>query len=259
MDPYLEGYVWPDVHNRLAAQITRQLQPLIRPHYVARLEVYTVSDRVPAHEVGIFFPDVEVVRVLRESAVEAQATSSPSAAIVTPAPASAPVAIPLEVRLTSIHIRDVDVHGNELITAIELLSPANKREPGLTAYSQKRDELIKAGVNLLEIDLIRRGIRPWLAEGWPVSPYMIALTRARHARAEVWPLTMHEPLPILPVPLRAPDPDAPLDLPTALITIYDEADYTLSLDYAAPPPEPALSEDEAQWLDEVLRKAGWRK
>ncbi|MFQ5615962.1 MAG: DUF4058 family protein [Anaerolineales bacterium] len=44
MDPYLEGYLWPDVHKALATKIRQQLTPLIRPRYVARLELRTVHD-----------------------------------------------------------------------------------------------------------------------------------------------------------------------------------------------------------------------
>ncbi|HIC90231.1 MAG TPA: DUF4058 family protein [Anaerolineae bacterium] len=62
MDPYLEGYLWPDVHARLVGQISRQLIPLLAPRYVVRLAVYFVGDRIPAHEIGVMFPDVEEVR-----------------------------------------------------------------------------------------------------------------------------------------------------------------------------------------------------
>ena len=37
MDPYLEGYLWPDVHQALAAKIRQQLAPRLRPRYVTRL------------------------------------------------------------------------------------------------------------------------------------------------------------------------------------------------------------------------------
>jgi len=47
------------------------------------------------------------------------------------------------------------------------------------------------------------------------------------------------------VPLRSPDPDVPLDLQTALNTIYDEARYDLSIDYTQPPPDPPLSDEDA--------------
>lgn len=59
MDPYLEGYLWPDVHNALASKIRQQLTPKLRPHYTARLEVYVVEDSLPESEIGILYPDVE--------------------------------------------------------------------------------------------------------------------------------------------------------------------------------------------------------
>ncbi|MFP4437023.1 MAG: DUF4058 family protein [Chloroflexaceae bacterium] len=33
MDLYLEGYLWPDVHHRLATALSRQLPPRLRPRY----------------------------------------------------------------------------------------------------------------------------------------------------------------------------------------------------------------------------------
>ena len=60
MDPYLEGYLWPDVHSALAGKIRQQLAPLLRPRYAARLAVYLVEDSAPESDIGIMYPDVEV-------------------------------------------------------------------------------------------------------------------------------------------------------------------------------------------------------
>ncbi len=259
MDPYLESYLWPDLHQSLAGQLKRQLAPLLRPGYVARLAIYFVGDNVPAHEVGIVYPDGEVVRPQAEALRTRETASSPSllsTVAVTPPALIVPAVIPLEVRLTSVHV--LDVAGNELVTSIEILSPTNKREPGLTAYRQKRSELIAAGVHVLEIDLIRRGSRAWAPDGLPATAYVAILTRAKQIHSEVWPIELSSPLPILPVPLRAPDPDVPLDLPMALSIIYDESDYSRTLDYRQPPIEPPLSESDAEWLDSLLRLAGLR-
>lgn len=35
MDPYLEGYLWPDVHHNFANKIPQQLTPQLRPRYAA--------------------------------------------------------------------------------------------------------------------------------------------------------------------------------------------------------------------------------
>lgn len=65
-------------------------------------------------------------------------------------------------------------------------------------------------------------------------------------------MQLQDTLPIIPVPLRTPDPDIPLDLPLALNDIYDEAAYDLSIDYRQPPPPPPLSESDARWIENLL-------
>jgi hypothetical protein len=62
MDPYLEGYLWTDVHQGLASEFRKQLAPLVEPHYAVRSAVTMHNDRVPAHELGIMYPDDEIVR-----------------------------------------------------------------------------------------------------------------------------------------------------------------------------------------------------
>jgi hypothetical protein len=160
---------------------------------------------------------------------------------VTPALLELPVLSP-EVRLRSVEIRDA-AH-NALVTSIELLSPVNKREPGLAQYREKRRQLYASGVHLLEIDLLRRGTRPFTHPRLPPCAYLILLTRAEAAVTSLWPLSIRDPLPVVPVPLRAPDADVPLDLGHVLRAIYDEAAYDLSINYEEPAPPPPLDREE---------------
>ena len=170
--------------------------------------------------------------------------------LVTPAPLTLPLMPPVEVRIASVEIRDTA--SNTLVTSIEILSPVNKREPGITPYRQKRQRLYNANVHLIEIDLLRRGARPFAHPRLPVVPYLVTLTRAQAQEVEVWPIALPDPLPIIPVPLRLPDADAPLDLAAALRDIYDEAFYNLSIDYRELPPKPALTADDLTWVDALL-------
>ncbi|MGV0029358.1 DUF4058 family protein [Phormidesmis priestleyi] len=248
MNPYLEGYLWADVHNALATKIRQLLVPLLRPRYTARLEIYLVEDTAPEGEIGILYPDVEVVQ-LRQGA-RARPSLADSAIAVTPAPLTLPVMQPVTVRIPSVEIRDTV--GNTLVTSIEILSPVNKREPGLTPYRQKRQRLYGASVNLIELDLLRRGTRPFSHPRLPPAPYLIGLTRANVGAVELWPVELQQPLPILPVPLREPDDDVALDLGRALSEIYDEAAYELSIDYTQAPPPPAFSPTEAAWMETIL-------
>jgi hypothetical protein len=252
MDPYLEGYLCPDVHNTLASKIRQQLTPKLRPHYTARLNVYVVEDSNPESEVGILYPNVEMLRVQRQEkapAPQASLTNNLST-LTTPATLTLPVLQPVTVRLVSIEIRDTA--SNILVTCIEILSPVNKREPGLTQYRHKRQRLYNAGVHLIELDLLRRGTRAIAHPRLPNTPYVISLTRAQSTIVEVWSLQLQDPLPVIPIPLRSSDPDIALSLPEAIAAIYDEAAYDLSIDYTQPPPPPALSETDAQWLRTLL-------
>jgi hypothetical protein len=162
------------------------------------------------------------------------------------------VMLPVEVRLTSVEIRDTA--SNQLVTSIEILSPVNKREPGLAQYRTKRQRLYQAGVHLIELDLIRRGTRPVAHRRLPEVPYLIALTRAHTGKTDIWPLTLRDPLPTLPLPLRPPDDDVTLNLATALAAVYDEAAYDLSIDYRQDPPPPTLPEADGAWMRELLSR-----
>jgi hypothetical protein len=253
MDPYLEGYMWADVHHALATQFRKQLVPLVRPDYAVRIEVLIYNDRVPAHELGIMYPDVEIMR--RQPSSNRLIRETAGAITIDPAPLSIPLTIMTQVRQASVEIRDVAC--NRLVASIEIISPPNKREPGMTADLAKRDELRLAEVHLLEIDLLRRGARSWPQASLPATDYLATLIRARHIQAEVWPIGLRDQLPILPVPLRQPDSDVPLDVQAALVAIYDEAEYSLTLDYTQPPPEPPLSEEDGAWAAECVQK--WRE
>jgi hypothetical protein len=251
MDPYLEGYLWPDVHNSLSTVIKEQLAPLIQPNYVARLELYTVQDSHVEKDIGIMYPDVEVLR-RADKAEEPEVSYANSTATITTTPPTLTLTHldPIEVRIPVIELRDRG--NNQLITAIELLSPVNKRKPGLEPYRSKRLRLHEAGIHLVEIDLIRRGERPIRHPRLPQQHYLCSLWRGGLAQIELWAFNFNDPLPVLPIPLKAPDKDVPLDLGKALRTIYKRGYYHLSVNYEESPPPPELSTEETADLKNML-------
>ena len=246
MDPYLEGYLWPDVHSALAHKIRQQLAPQIQPNYVARIEISVVEDESFTTEIGVMYPDVEVIKTRRQ--VTPDAAPRGAGPVITAAPMT--LSLP-EVRLTNVEIRDVA--RNQLVTSIEIISPVNKREPHLSRYRQKRDRLRQADVHLLEIDFLRRGTRVWEYDGMPTHvPYLIVLTRSGARQMEIWPIRLEDKLPVLPVPLRPPHEDVALDLQAAMAELYEEAYYHLSIDYHQEPPPPECSEREREWMRDLL-------
>jgi hypothetical protein len=154
------------------------------------------------------------------------------------------------------------VRDETVVTAIELLSPANKRTgvDAADAYERKRREIIRSPIHLIEIDLLRGGRRPSLATPWTPTPYVVMLSRAdQRPHVEIWPVQLHDPLPVVPVPLREPDPDVPLDLGAALNEAYAEGRYDLRIDYREPPPPPPLSPVDEAWLTRRLVTVGLRQ
>lgn len=260
MDPYLEDYLWPDFHQNLASAIQRQLAPRLRPRYVARLAVRMIQDPTPEAEIGIMYPDVEILerpqpaRSVQPTRLDPGSVLAETSALISPA-----LAIPLldfEVRLISVEVRDSG--SNQLVTSIEILSPVNKRGKELREYRRKRDRLEAAGVHLLEIDLLRRGRRPVLTGRvaqrtlFEKTHYLISLLRAGADSLQAWPVQVTEPLPVVAVPLRDPDPDLPLDLGACMKRLYDEAAYDLSIDYSQKPPPPAFDEQTQHWIETLL-------
>jgi len=65
--------------------------------------------------------------------------------------------------------------------------------------------------------------RPFNHPRLPETAYLVTVTRAQLGAVEVWPMHLQDPFPTIPVPLRSPDADVPLDLGEAITAIYEEA------------------------------------
>jgi hypothetical protein len=251
MDPYLEAsYLWPSVHHRLITSIANGLQPQLGSRYIADVTTYTVVEKVETSP--RYVPDVVIL--------EGEKRSKGNTAVATrPAPLTATALLEFETTYARLEIRTID--SNRLVTAIEVLSPANKRpsEDGAEAYEKKRQELFRTSAHLLELDLLRGGLRPKFSKPLPEFPYFIFLSRAQvRPNIDVWPLSLREEIPLVPVPLSYSDDDIVLDLGKALKEIYQQAAYERRIDYTVDPPAPELSAEDAAWLLEYLKSKGLR-
>jgi len=254
MDPYLEGEMWQEFHERLANQISVQLLPRIAPKYVALLAKRYVLDR----SVGIvdmpvkqpLYPDVHVVKPGRS--VSNLPAGEPALALSEPAAELPNIE---EVPQVAVEIRDVA--DRRLVTLIEILSPANKYGEGSKDYEDRRLELLKTRTHILEIDLLRGGRRIQLAGEQPPGHYYVYLSRVqRRPNTQVWAVELRERLPTVPVPLAVPDPDVPLNLQDSVDGCFHLVGYERLLDYSVPPPPPRLRPEEAAWVEEVLKTQG---
>lgn len=260
MDPYLEGARWMRVHSELSGEIARQLSSRLSPRYVAHtnerfvLTSFDAQDGV-AVSATVIVPDAYVAsRGYVDPA--GQAGGGTALAVAPPAPLRVPTVIRTSVPHLTVEVRAVG--DEQLVTAIEVLSPTNKRAgEGRTEYVGKRESVLRSAAHLIEIDLLRTGQRVPTQRPLPDAPYFVFLSRAEHRPImDVWPVRLDQPLPTVPVPLLDGDADVALDLQQALASMYDTFRYHLTIDYARPPEVPLTAEQSA-WAAE--RVAGRRR
>lgn len=143
--------------------------------------------------------------------------------------------------------------GNRVVTAIEILSPRNESAGRLNRqYLRKLEDYAKAGVSVVEVDLLRYPPRGRLAvtEGDIPSDRRSAYVSCVRLgwEPETWrayPMPLRLPLPTIPIPLRRTDAEIGMELQPLIDRVYvagghDDIDYSKPLD-------PPLTETEAAW------------
>lgn len=259
MDPYLEaGGLCDGFHNQFVAKIGEELAGLVPTRYLVRpgersYVVLMESDGKKGHPI---VPDVSVTKPRGTR----KTTKKGAAAVLDPGGPTQPITmrafIQQEHREAFIEIYEATPE-QRLVTAIEVLSPSNKRpnSMGWDLYLRKRQSLLLGPVNLVEIDLLRGGQRMPMIDAWPETPYTILVSRASRAgECKVWPIALRSPLPAIAVPLANPDADVELRLQPLLDKIYRRFRYDRSIDYTSPL-SPPLAPDDSAWLQRQLRKA----
>ena len=250
MDPYLEKH-WGDFHTRLITYASDHLQKVLPRDLRARVE-----ERLVVTGIGRprpIFPDVRVF----ETRHKPRRPTNGAVGVVVDGPML--IELPGEPETQRfIEIRDVS-SGSRLVTVLEVLSPSNK-QPGdaQEQYLRKQQELLQAGVSLVEIDLLREG--DWIVavpcerlKRKARTLYRVAVRRGwRPMEAEYYPISLQSKLPTIQVPLRPADRDAPLDLQALLEQGYENGGYD-DIDYTREP-DPALPRAAARWVNKLLRR-----
>lgn len=254
MDPYLEDPAhWRGVHAALIVGCYEALNAVLPDGFIARIEERVYLSAVEQS----IYPDIAVGR---------RSDARPTGVVMT---APHPTDAPLRVRTAVDEVRERFLaivslsEPEQVVTAIEVLSPANKIPgDGRDEYRRKQARCLRSGTHLLEIDLLRTGRYTVAASESDVRSqvghwdYVVSLHRAGDGwECDTWPRTVREPLPVVPVPLTAPNPDVWLDLPAVLTRVYDAGPFRKSIDYAAEPIPPLLPDD-ARWAGDLLRQAG---
>ncbi len=252
IDPFLESSpFWTDFHGNFLYAVREFLVPKVRPKYVVLAQVQVTVMREPDEKIGTIVPDVVVVE--GESPLMPE-TESGSVSVAVAAPAIVRLAFTQKQEQVYLEIRERETR--RLVTVIKLLSPSNKRfgSPAWGDYLKKRDAIFSSDVHLVELDLLRGGVRMPMGDPLPEGNYYAIISRSyRRPYCEVYAWKLRDPMPMIPIPLLKGDPDVLLDLQAVFNTVYDRAGYDYSLDYTREI-EPPLKPEDAQWVKELLDK-----
>jgi Protein of unknown function (DUF4058) len=259
MDPWLEApWVFPDVNESLIIYLRDAINSVIPDPYYARSKtrVWVERSKTPRE------PDVSVVDKRRKSGRGGLAVA-PARPVRMAGMIPVAAADPVEEIYLDISDRD----GNRLVTSVEVLSPSNKRAEsvGRREYVKKQAKYQKAGVTLVEIDLLRAGQHttavPLAALQDHVGPYDYHVCvggRVVDPDFFVAPFTLRDPLPRIAIPL---DPDVDpveIDLQPLLDRSYEGGKYDRSVEYDRPA-IPPLTPAQQTWADGLLKKKRARK
>ncbi len=224
MNPYLERRdIWPDFHFSLIATMAGELGPRLPDAYRIALQ-----QRREVVETG--------------SGQPATVAASPEDGV------AVRVRMPREVKVNWLRVETVP--DRELVTIIEVLSPTNKA-PGRERqrYIRKRDVIIASGVNLVEIDLLRRWEPMPLETAPPASDYRILVCRGwERPDALLYPFSVQQPIPKLTLPLLPEDEPPDVDLGLIVNTLHQTARYGQITRYQNPPPEPEFAPETQAWV-----------
>ena len=254
MNPYLESpELWPQVHHLLISSIFESLVPQLLPKYIVDIEkrVYELSGE---NSLLVGIPDVTVQRAPSQT----NPTSSNVAVAALPVTAlKVRLPVPVEFREAYLEVRDTETR--EVVTVIEVLSPANKRPgKGREMYERKREKVFGSRSHLVEIDLLR-SYQPLPVFGNDIeASYRILVSRANQKPlGDLYLFNLPDMIPQFPLPLRGGDAEPIVDLQGLLNQVYDRAAYDFRIDYTTAP-VPPLSEADAAWADSLLRDKGLR-
>lgn len=254
MNPYLEHpSTWPNVHHRLITAIAISLASQLLPKYQILIEerIYQISD-VDSLLVGI--PDAVVKRTQNTTNLT---TANVAVSSLPTQPITVILPIPEKIKQGHIEIRDIAT--TRVVTAIEVLSPVNKRSgEGRIKYETKRQKLLGSSVHLVEIDLLRSWQSMPNLSNHIQSHYRILVSRHEdRPQADLYAFNLSDLIPTFPLPLQSEDREPLINLQALFAQVYEQSGYDFVIDYNREFVPPLLEKD-AAWVDKLLREQGLR-
>lgn len=250
MNPYLEHpEIWPGIHHWLIVELARFLSPQLLPKYRVAVEV-RMYETIGERSLLVGIPDL-IVKASQGK------TPQPASNVAIAPPITKPekVEVPIPETIKQGYLEVREVATSEVVTAIEILSPVNKRSgEERQQYESKRNRVLGSSTHLVEIDLLRRG-EPMSVYGSNIqSHYRILVSRGDcRPEADLYGFNLQAAIPSFPLPLKSGDTEPLVSLQVLLNDVYDLAGYDLAIDYTQEPIPPLLEADMV-WVDKFLRE-----
>ena len=226
MNPYFEqNEVWHDFHQTFITGMRQALVEQVGSRYIVKLELHVYIRELSSSERRLIGrADVGVITPRKPLGDTSDSNQALADVLEAPVQCFVPVGVDV-IEESYIEIRRTE--NRQLVTTLELLSPANKYSgPDREAYLSKRRQLLLAGsANFVEIDLLRGGARMPLENLPECDYYALAARPERRPEVGVWPIGLRQELPTISVPLLPEDADARLDLQEILHSTYDHGGY----------------------------------
>jgi Protein of unknown function (DUF4058) len=248
MDPYLETPAfWSDFGARFTTHLGDTLSDRLPENYEARIDEKVSLVEITPPSKRLIEPDVAITQ--RDAS---RLPHQGSVALATLEPLE--MSLVIEDETHERHIEILHRPDRTLVAVLELLSPANKEEPGGTHYLSKRNSLFYHPVHVVELDLLLKGQRVPLEQELPPDDYFAFVSRwNQRPKCQVYHWTMRQTLPVIPIPLLPPDPDVLIDLGEVFRITYERGRYRRAIDYTAPLPF-ALDSARQAWVVEQVGK-----
>lgn len=251
MDPFLEHPAfWPSFHSRFIVALADAIEPSLMSNYYVEVEARTYLDSGET-DLLIGLPDA----VVASGRSQEPPLSHPTASTIAVQNWPQQVQVPLPEEVTERYLEIRELETGDVITAIELLSPKNKRSgKGRTTYKDKRNQKLGSFTHLIELDWLRSGEpMPILGKTTP-TPYRILVSPSdQRPKADLYGITLQQPLPNIPIPLKSDDPPILLPLQPIFNGVYNRGRYRTRIDYTQSPPPPKLPKTEQDWLFQHLQ------
>ena len=257
MDPYLEGpRFFADFHDSMIVYMKAALQRSLPQNYFAQSNERIWVETSKRHVVS----DVSISKTVAPR----RRTDDGGVAVMEPESDTA-VVVEYDYDLEEereifLDIFEISGSDRQLVTSIEILSPANKTpgREGRGLYRTKQREMLKAEVHFIEIDLLRGGThstsvpRELIEQKFGPFDYHVCLHRCDDSRRyRVYPFGLRDALPEILIPLKPKDGYVTLNLQSVFAHCYDECGYAKAIAYGRDPLTPSLTEEQSAWATSI--------